>query len=143
MKLQQLSVFLENKPHQLRVPSKLLAEAGINIITLNLADTTQFGILRVIVDDWQKAREVLRGAGCVVKMTEVLGIEVPDQPGGLDVILAEIEAADLNIEYMYSMSIRHGDKAVLVFRFEDNDAAIAALQAKGIGIVEASKLGRK
>jgi hypothetical protein len=136
MKLHQLSLFLENKPRQLRIPSRLLADAGINILTLSLADTQQFGILRLIVQDWQRARTLLEKAGCVVNVAEVVGIEVPDRPGGLDEILAVIEKADLNVEYMYAFACRRGDRALVVFRFEDTDAAIRALQAGGVNLVE-------
>ena len=115
MKIQQLSLFLENKPQHLRVPTKALADAGINILTMSIADTKDFGILRLIVQDVDKAKAALEKAGCVVKVSEVVGIEVPDRPGGLDELLATIEAADLNIEYVYSFTARRGDKAVLVF----------------------------
>jgi hypothetical protein len=135
MKIHQLSLFIENKPQQLRSPIHLLAEAGVNILTLSLADTQQFGILRLIVQDWQKAKDVLEKGGCVVNVTEVVALEVPDQPGGLDNILSVVEEAGLNIEYTYSFTFRRGNRAVLVFRFEDMDGAIKALQAKGISPV--------
>ena len=83
MKIHQLSLFLENKPGHLVEPCRLLADAGINIRTLSVADTQQFGILRMIVSDWQKATAILKDAGCVVNVTEVLAVEVPDRPGGL------------------------------------------------------------
>lgn len=144
MKLHQLSVFLENKPHQIRVPMRLLAEAGIDILTLSLADTQQFGILRVVVNDWQKAKAVLEQGRCVVKLTEVVALEVPDRPGGLDSVLGQIEKADLNIEYMYSCTFHRKDKAVLVFRFEEDlDQAIAALQAQGVTVVENADLFKR
>ncbi len=135
MKIHQLSMFLENKPGRLSEPCRLLADAGINILTLSLADTQQFGILRIIVRDWEKARKVLESAGCVVNVTEVVATEVEDQPGGLAKILEVIEQAKLNIEYMYAFTFRSGDKAVLVFRFNDPDAAVAVLQARGISVI--------
>ena len=135
MKIQQLSLFLENKPRHLRVPTKALADAGINILTMSIADTKEFGILRLIVQDWAKAKAALEKAGCVVKVSEVVAIEVPDRPGGLDGLLAAIESADLNIEYVYSFTAQRGDKAVLVFRFSEPDKAIEALQSKGVSIV--------
>ena len=135
MKLHQLSLFLENKPGQLRPPCAALAKAGINIVTLSLADTEQFGILRLIVQDWQKAKTVLEKAGVVVKITEVLAIEVPDQPGGLARILEIVDRAGLNIEYMYAFTEKRSDKAMLVFRFTDPDGALRALQAGGINVV--------
>ena len=140
MKIHQISLFIENKPRQLRTPIRLLAEAGVNILTLSLADTQQFGILRMIVQDWQKAKEVLEKAGCVVNVTEVLALEVPDRPGGLDEILAVVEESGLNIEYTYSFTFRRGNRAVLVFRFEDTDAAIKAFQTKGLNPVKSVEI---
>ncbi len=128
MKIQQLSLFLENQPGQLRVPCKVLGDAGINILTLSLADTQQFGILRLIVKDWEKAKEVLEGAGIVVNVTEVLAVEVPDRPGGLASVLESFEKAGLSIEYMYAFAAarERGKFATLVFRLEDPERAAAA-----------------
>ena len=135
MKIHQLSLFLENKPGQVRPPCEALAKAGINIVTLSLADTKQFGILRLIVQDWQKAKTVLEAAGCVVNVAEVLAVEVPDQPGGLVRILDVVDRAGLNIEYMYAFTEKRGGKALLVFRFTDPDAALRTLKASGVNIV--------
>jgi hypothetical protein len=135
MKINQVSVFLENKPGQLRTACDVLAKAGINMVTLSLADTARFGILRVIVQDWQKAKTVLEKAGCVVKITEVLAIEVADKPGGLSQILEIVDRAGLNIEYMYAFTEKRGDRAMLVFRFADPDAALQTLQKGGINVV--------
>ena len=136
MKLNQLSVFLENRPGQLSIPCSALAEQGINILTLSLADTEQFGILRIIVRDWQEARRVLEDAGCVVKVTEVVAIQVPDRPGGLAGVLEVIEDAGINVEYMYAFTSRQGEKAVLVFRFEDPDAALELLTETDVTVVD-------
>lgn len=140
MKLQQLSVFLENKPGQLSIPCKALSEAGISIVTLSLADTHQFGILRLILEDHEKAKTVLEQAGCVVNVTEVVAIEVPDRPGGLAEILDIIETADINLEYMYAFTFRRQDTAVIVFRFEDPDSAIKVLQDKGVSVIDRVEL---
>ncbi|MCP4644018.1 MAG: amino acid-binding protein [bacterium] len=140
MKISQLSLFLENKPAHLKVPCKVLAEAGINIMTLSLADTQQFGILRLVVRDWEKACDVLKKAGCVVKVTEVVAVEVPDQPGGLATLLETIEVCDINIEYMYAFTWRRGDRAIMIFRFEDPDKAVEALQAKNVNVVQSVEL---
>ena len=134
MKLQQLSLFLENAPGQLRLPIDALAKAGINIVTLALADTEQFGILRLIVEDLPNAKTVLEKAGCVVKVTEVLAIEVADQPGGLAHILDVVGKAKLNIEYMYAFTEKCSDTGLLVFRFTDPDAALAAFKAAKINV---------
>lgn len=135
MKIHQLSMFLENKPGRLSEPCRLLAEADINILTLSVADTQQFGILRLIVRDWEKAKEVLEASGCVVNVTEVVATEVEDKPGGLAAVLEIIENAELNIEYMYAFTFRSGDRAVIVFRFDNPDLAIAALQSKGVNVI--------
>ena len=140
MKIQQLSVFLENKPGQLRTACDVLARAGINLVTLALADSEQFGILRLIVQDWQKAKIVLEQADCVVKVTEVLAIEVADRPGGLAQILAIVDHAGLNIEYMYAFTEKRGDRALLVFRFTDPDAAVPVLLGNGINPIQPVEL---
>jgi len=141
MKLHQLSLFLENRPGQVKVPCRILANAGINILTLSLADTEQFGILRLIVKDWQKGKEALERAGCVVTITEVLAVDVEDRPGGLADALETIENAGLGIEYMYAFtSGARGVKAALVFRFEDPDAAIEKLSKHGLRVLTADEL---
>jgi len=140
MKIHQLSLFLENKPGRLSEPCRLLADAGANILTLSLADTQQFGILRLIVRDWQAAKAALEAAGFVVNVTEVVATEVADRPGGLADVLDIIEQGGINIEYMYAFTFRMGDKAVLVFRFNDPDAAIALLQKKQINVISSVEL---
>ncbi len=143
MKIHQLSVFLENKPGQLRTACEVLTKARINLVTLSLADTAQFGILRLIIQDWQKAKTVLEKAGCVVKVTEVLAIEVADRPGGLAQILEIVDGAGLNIEYMYAFAEKRGDRALLVFRFTDPDAALQVLKAGGINPIRTVDLFRR
>lgn len=141
MKLQQLSLFLENRPGQLRIPCAALAGAGIDVLTMSLADTAQFGILRLIVADWQRAKEVLEAAGSVVNVTEVVPIEVDDRPGGLAEALERIEGAGLGIEYMYAFARGpKPGKAAIVFRFEDADRALAAVKARGLRVLAAEDL---
>jgi hypothetical protein len=135
MKIHQLSLFLENRPGQLKAACKILADAGINLLTLSLADTQQFGILRLIVRDWQKAKQVLEEAGRVVNVTEVVAIEVPDRPGGLEEILEVMEEKGIFIEYMYAFAASPQQKAVRVFRLENTDVAIEALQQKGVNVI--------
>ena len=143
MKLQQLSLFLENQPGTLREPVEALAAAGIDLLTVSLADTTQFGILRFIVADPEAASKVLRDAGMVVRTTEVVPVEVDNKPGGLARALAAIEEAGLAVEYMYDFgAASKADKAAIVFRFEDPDAAIAALRNAGIRIYSVEDLLR-
>ncbi|MTW22427.1 ACT domain-containing protein [Allochromatium palmeri] len=140
MKLQQLSLFLENRPGRLEAPLSAIAAEGINILTLSLADTAQFGILRLIVRDWERAKRVLEQAGWVVNLTEVVAVDVLDRPGGLAEALRILEDSDLNIEYMYAFSLRRGDKAILIFRFEDPDRAIQVLTDKGLHVVDGEEL---
>jgi hypothetical protein len=133
MKHHQLSLFLENQPGQIVEPCRVLAEAGIDIRTLTLADTERFGILRLIVSDWARAAVVLEKAGYVVNVTEVVAIEVSDRPGGLTEVLQALDG--INVEYMYAFPFGRGDKAVLIFRFDQPDAAIERLRAAGVSVV--------
>lgn len=143
MKINQISLFLENEPGHLAGICRVLAEVDINIVTLALADTAQFGIVRLIVDDWRKAKETLEASGRVVRVTEVVATEVRDQPGGLADILEVLSKAGIDIEYMYAFTFRNGGKAALVFRFDRPDAAIACLKSNGISVLgEADLLAR-
>lgn len=135
MKLHQLSIFIENKPGQLKAVCQTLAEAELNIQTLTLADTKEFGILRLILQDWERAKSVLEQAGFVANTAEVLALEVANRPGGLAEVLATIEEIGLNVEYMYAFTFGRSDKAVLIFRFSDPDAALERLKNKGINMV--------
>jgi hypothetical protein len=135
MKIQQLSIFAENKPGHLAGPCRLLAEQGVDIRALSVADSQRFGILRLIVSDAAKATQILEAAGHVVKATEVLAVEVADKPGGLAQVLTALESTPVNIEYMYAFPFGHLGKAVLIFRFADPDAAIQVLQAKGVPVL--------
>ncbi len=137
MKLKQLSVFLENKPGRLMHPCKVLADAGIDILTLCMADTEKFGILRLIVQDWRGAQKVLETAGCVVNVTDVLALEIPDRPGGLMGILTILEPSQLNIEYMYAFTLKFGKNAVMIVRFDDPDRAIKVLHDNGVRVLKA------
>ena len=140
MKLHQLSVFSENKPGHVIAPCRLLAREGVDIRALSLADTQRFGILRLIVSDWQRAKSLLEQAGSVVKVTEVLAVEVPDRPGGLAEVLEAFEGTAINIEYMYAFPFVRGEKAVLIFRFDQPDAAIARLAERGIQVLDSGSL---
>ncbi len=141
MKIRQLSLFLENRPGQLRVPCKVLGDAGIDILTMSLADTQQFGIIRLVVKDPERAKRVLEEAGCVVNMTDVLAVDVPDRPGGLATVLEAFEQAGLGIEYMYAFTARErGRYATLVFRLEDPDRAARLLVERGVKLVSSKEL---
>lgn len=140
MKLPQLSVFLENRPGSLMEPLKVLAAADINLVSISLADTEQFGILRLVLKDWEYAKSVLEKDGWVVNVTDVVAVDVDDQPGGLVKMLAVLAEAGINIEYMYAFALRRNVKAVLLFRFEDPDAAIEVLDKAGIGVIQEAEL---
>ena len=129
MKIRQISIFLENKPGQLSAICQTLADAGINIATLSLADTSDFGIVRMLVDDHEKAKRVLSEKGHAVNVREVVAVCVPDRPGGMAEVMTVLDASGANIEYSYAFSFHKAERAVLVFRFSDNDKAEAALAA--------------
>ena len=131
MRIRQISIFLENKPGQLSAICRDLADAGINIATLSLADTADFGIVRMIVDDHSRAESVLGEKGHVVNVREVIAVCVPDRPGGMAEVMQVLDKAGVNIEYSYAFAFHRGEKAVLVFRFSDNDKAESALRAAG------------
>lgn len=131
MQLEQIAIFLENKAGRLAEITQILAEHGINIRAMSLADTADFGILRLIVNDTDRACQVLRDAGFTVGRTEVVVVAVPDRPGGLASVLKTLTEAELNVEYMYAFSQKSGDTGLLIFRIEDLDRARSVLQAAG------------
>lgn len=131
MRIRQISIFLENKPGQLSAICRTLADARINIAALSLADTSDFGIVRMIVDDHERSKAVLAGSGHVVHVSEVVGVCVPDRPGGMADVMVTLDKAGANVEYSYAFAFHRGEKAVLVFRFTDNTKAEAALKAAG------------
>jgi hypothetical protein len=136
MKVEQISVFLENKSGRLAEVAEVLAGAGVNIRALSLADTTDFGILRLIVNDTEKAKKVLRDNGFTVGKTEVLAVEVSDRPGGLATILNVMKDNGINVEYMYAFVQKSGGNAIIIFRFDELDKAIETLQKAGIRILK-------
>jgi hypothetical protein len=140
MKVEQISVFLENKPGALAEVTRILGEGGVNIRALSLADTKDFGILRLIVNDNEKAREVLGRKGFTVRKTEVVAVEVPDRPGGLAEILKVLSEASINVEYLYAFVQQSGENAIIIFRFDEIDRAIAVLSEKKMRILEGKKV---
>ncbi len=141
MKIRQISVFLENKVGRVGEITRILGTNNINIRALSLADTSDFGILRMIVDDIEKALKALRGRGIIVKETAVVAVEVPDKPGGLAAVLDILTNEGINVEYMYAFFEQPENKALLIFRFEDPDRAIEVLTANRIQISGRDKLG--
>jgi len=140
MKVDQISIFIENKSGRLAEVSGALGDSGINIRALSLADTSDFGILRLIVDDSGKALSVLRGQNFTVSKTEVIGVEVPDSPGGLASILKILDRNSLNVEYMYAFVERSSDNAVIIFRFDNIDAAIDVLIRNGVKVLSSERI---
>lgn len=135
MNVKQLSVFVENKPGHLQNVLQKLGDAGINIITLTIADTSDFGVLRLIVNDAEKARSILKEQHITGSITDVLAIEIEDKPGSLGGAIGTFSKRDLNIEYMYAYTEKRGDRAVMIFRFDDVDAARKAIEEEGYKIV--------
>jgi len=140
MKVEQISIFIENKSGRLAEITRILGDAGINIRALSLADTTDFGILRLIVNDAAKARDVLKQKGFTVNMTEVVAVEVPDTPGGLSSILQVLDKQQINVEYMYAFVERCAGNAVIIFRFDETDKAITVLKSESFNILEGERL---
>lgn len=140
MKVSQLSVFIENKSGRLADVTRTMAEAGINIRALSIADTIDYGLLRLIVDDPAQAKSVLTEGGFTVALTEVLAIEIPDKPGGLAGIIDIFAESGLNIEYMYAFVGTSGENAIVIFRVENVDEAIITLQTKGVRILTGEEL---
>lgn len=132
MKIQQLSIFVENKPGHLAAPIRTLAAEGIDLRALFLADAREYGVLRMIVSDCERAVVRLAAEGFVARLTEVLAIEVSDHPGGLAGVLTALDTSGIDIDYMYAFPCRNADQAVLLFSFADLDSAIAGLRTAGI-----------
>lgn len=141
MKIKQVSIFLENRVGRIMEITEILGQNNINIRALSLADTSDFGILRMIVDNVEKAVTVLKGKGFIVKESYVVVVEVPDKPGGLASVLKVFSKKGINVEYMYAFFKKPQDKALLIFRFEDPDEAISILREKRIQVSGKEKLG--
>lgn len=135
MQVEQISIFIENKSGRLAEVTRVLGSQGINIRALSLADTSDFGILRLIVDKTDQAKKTLKENGFTVSKTEVIAVEVPDQPGGLAGILKVLDDSRVNVEYMYAFVERCGGNAVIIFRFDDLDSAIRVLTTNGVNIL--------
>ncbi len=135
MLVKQISVFLENKSGRIYEVSKTLGDNGISISALSIADTTDFGIMRLIVSRPQDALKVLKEQGFTVSSTEVIAAEVADSPGGLSHALAALDEAKISIEYLYAFAAKSKSGALVLFRVEDPHAAVGALEAAGIKVL--------
>lgn len=135
MRVEQISVFLENRTGRLAEVTSILSQAGINIRALTVADTSDFGLLRMIVDDTEKARRVLKENGLTLGKHNVVAVEVTDQPGGLHHILDLLSKAGVNVEYMYAFVRNSGDNAIMIFRFDNTDKAIQTLSDNNVKMI--------
>jgi len=140
MKIKQISVFLENRKGRLYEVLKVLKEANINIRALSIADTSEFGILRMIVNDPETAKKVLEEKGFTTKLTNVVAIGVKDRPGGLADVLFHLYKADLNIEYVYAFVKKAGEEAIVVMRTSNLEKTISVLTEKGVKIFKFEEL---
>ena len=143
MNIYQISVFLENRAGQLAEITGILAENNIDMRAISIAETSDYGVLRVIVDDAEKATATLLSKGYVLSMTPVYALAVDDAPGGLAPVLAALAEANVDIEYMYSLFTHKEGKAYMVFRISQEDAFKAILEEKGIALADKQELGLK
>lgn len=135
MTINQLSIFVENKAGTVAKITKSIADAGVSIRALSVADTQEFGILRLIVSDVEKAKEALHENDCVVSITKVIGVEIPDVAGGLSSVLELMSLNNINVEYLYAFITISGQHAYVVLRVEDNDKAAKILKENGVKLV--------
>ena len=135
MYVQQISVFIENEHGKLAQFAELLAREGIDLVALSIADTTNFGILRCIVCDYERAVRVIEEAGYTATVTEVLAVSVPDKPGGMASAIRILSDAGISIEYLYSFVRTAGNHALIIFRVEELQKAVDVLQARGIRLI--------
>ena len=140
MTIKQVSVFAENRAGGILNVIKALGEAQVDIRALSVADTQGFGILRLIVDKVEKAREVLTEIGSIFSITEVVGVKVPDSPGGLSHVLTLMAANDINVEYLYAFVSVSGSSAYVVLRVQDNDQAIRILKEGGVDLISEDEI---
>ena len=135
MKVTQVSVFMENTPGRLAEVTKVLGNAKINILALTIAETGEFGILRMIVDNWKKAVDALRKNDFTTATTEVLAVEIPNKPGSLARIVEMFQKEGINIEYVYAFVAHSRDGALIVMRFEDPDLALKVLTKNKVTVL--------
>ncbi len=140
MSITQISIFLENRVGQLAQVCKVLADNDVSLVTLSLAETADFGIARLVVDDTAKAEDVLRRNKYIVKATPVVAVAVPDRPGGMAEVVSTLSAKGCDIEYSYAFALRHGEKAVLVFRFKNNEQATAVIAEAGFATLTENQI---
>lgn len=143
MHVNQISVFLENRTGQLAEVTKLLSDNQINLRAISIAESADYGLLRIIVDDSAKAANVLLEAGNIITMNPVVVVAVPDQPAGLSEVLSLLSEGKIDIEYMYALFTHQAGKAYMVFRTENEDAFVALLESHGLAAVAPAELDLK
>ncbi|MCG8684712.1 MAG: amino acid-binding protein [Desulfobacterales bacterium] len=136
MMAEQISIFIENKEGRLAEVTAILRDAQVNIRALSLADTTDFGVLRLIVNDNDKATAALKNQGFTVGKTQVLAVEVSDEPGGLNRVLDPLSEQDVNVEYMYAFANPQCQNAIMIFRFDDIEKAKQILSENDIKVID-------
>lgn len=141
MTISQISVFLENRAGQLADITKILSDNQVNMRAINIAETADYGVLRLIVNDAQKASAILLEQGFILTMTPVVGVSVPDTPGGLSKVLGVISTAGIDVEYMYSVFGQKDGQACMIFRVADTEGLSAVLDRNGIGTITGEELG--
>ncbi|GAQ25028.1 MULTISPECIES: ACT domain-containing protein [Tepidanaerobacter] len=140
MFVKQISVFLENKPGKLSQVTDILEKNNIDIKAISIADTTEFGILRMIVDKPKEAVEAIKAEKFPVSTTDVLAVEVTDKPGGLNRALQILNDAGVSVEYLYSFIKRNGERALILFRVEEPERAVEVLQSAGIKLYSTEEI---
>ena len=142
MAIKQLTIFVQNKKGTIVPVTKILAENNVNLRALSIAETNDFGILRLIVNDDQTAERVLRDAGYLLKVIDVVGVKIGDQPGKLSSALEVLDNADINVEYLYAFMARTEKHAYVVLRVEDNVTAEAALTDAGFHMITEADINK-
>lgn len=141
MKLKQISIFLENSPGRLQETTKALGDAGINLRALTLSEAADYGVLRLLVSNVTKARQIMMEKQFPARIDEVIAVEIKDQAGSLADVLKALNDADISVRYMYAFSGFTDNRAVMIFNFSDNDKAIAVLQTSGHSLLSAQAFG--
>lgn len=135
MTVKQISVFLENKPSAMAGFTEVLSKNNIDMRALSLAESSDFGIVRVIVDDVYNAMQVIKEAGYICSATKVLAVAMPDEPGGLSKVIRYLGDSGINVEYMYAFTTTRKDMACMIFRVNDNENAIHTLTKNGVRLM--------
>jgi hypothetical protein len=140
MKIKQLSIFLENRKGRMKKALDVLEEGNVNIRALSIADTSDFGILRLIVPEPDKTKKLLEDNNFIVKIGEVIAVRMPDKPGGLGVILGILDENNINLEYLYAFVEDKDEMAIVLLHPENIDAGIKALESDGAEVVSANEI---